>query len=89
MTQGVILDIIQSAVLTVITAAAPMMIVAITVGLLVSIFQATTQINEQTLAFVPKIVAVLLSVMIFGSFIMTTIMNFTVNLYNSINNIII
>jgi len=88
MSQAEVLTVMQNAIYTVILAAAPMLIVAIVVGLMVSVFQATTQINEQTLAFVPKIIAILLSLMIFGSFILTTLMNFTTSIYNSINLII-
>jgi flagellar biosynthetic protein FliQ len=88
MSQSEVLGVMQNAIYTVILAASPMLIVAITVGLLVSVFQATTQINEQTLAFVPKIVAILLSLIIFGSFILTTLMNYTTALYNSINLVI-
>lgn len=73
------------AVYTVLKASAPMMIVALVVGLIVSIFQATTQIQEQTLAFVPKILAVLLSIIIFGPWILTTLVEFTYNLLNNIN----
>jgi flagellar biosynthetic protein FliQ len=88
MNQADVLSIMQNAIYTVIVAAAPMLVVAIVVGLLVSIFQATTQINEQTLAFVPKIIAILLALIVFGSFILTTLMNFTTGLYNSINLIL-
>jgi flagellar biosynthetic protein FliQ len=55
------------------------------VGLLVSIFQATTQINDQPLAFVPKILAVLLSLLLFGGYIITTLQGFILRLYESIN----
>ena len=88
MTQADVLTVMQNAIYTAILAASPMLIVAIVVGLLVSVFQATTQINEQTLAFVPKIIAILISLMLFGSFILTTLMNFTTGIYNSINTII-
>ena len=88
MSQAEVLDVMQSAIYTTILAAAPMLIVAIVIGLLVSVFQATTQINEQTLAFVPKIIAILLSLMIFGSFILTTLINYITGLYNSIPLII-
>ena len=88
MSQAEVLSVMQNAIYTAILAAAPMLVVAIVVGLLVSLFQATTQINEQTLAFVPKIIAILLSLMIFGSFILTTLMNFITSIYNSINLII-
>jgi flagellar biosynthetic protein FliQ len=85
LTQSDVIQIISDGVWTVIVASAPMLIVAIVVGLIVSIFQATTSINEQTLAFVPKIVAVLASLIIFGAFIMTTIIEYIQRLYGSIN----
>ena len=88
MSQAEVLTIMQNAIYTAIVAAAPMLTVAIVVGLLVSVFQATTQINEQTLAFVPKIIAILLSLIVFGSFILTTLINYITSLYNSINLII-
>jgi flagellar biosynthetic protein FliQ len=72
------------AVYAVLKASAPMLIIALVVGLVISIFQATTQIQEQTLAFVPKIVAVLLSILIFGPWILTTLVDFTYNLLNNL-----
>ena len=87
--QGEIISILTQAITTVIICAAPMLLVAMIVGLLVSIFQATTQINEQTLAFVPKIVCVMLALLIFGSFIFSTVGGFVTRLFNSINTIII
>ena len=85
--QGDIINILTQAVTTVILCAAPMLIVAMVVGLLVSIFQATTQINEQTLAFVPKIVCVMLSLLLFGGFIFSTVGGFVTRLYETINQI--
>lgn len=73
------------AMYTVLKASAPMMLIALAVGLTVSIFQATTQIQEQTLAFVPKILAVLISVLIFGPWIMTTLVEFAYNLLNNLH----
>jgi flagellar biosynthetic protein FliQ len=52
------------------------------VGLLVSIFQAATQINEQTLTFVPKIVAVFITLLIFGSWLIKVLTVFTVGLFD-------
>ncbi|MFD2613017.1 flagellar biosynthesis protein FliQ [Paenibacillus gansuensis] len=72
------------AVYTVLKASAPMLIIALVVGLLVSVFQATTQIQEQTLAFVPKIVAVFAAVLLFGPWILTTLVDFTYNLFNNL-----
>ena len=88
-TQGEVIYILTQAVTTVVLCAAPMLIVAMSVGLIVSVFQATTQINEQTLAFVPKIVCVLLSLLLFGGFIFSTIGGFVTRLYSSINSIAI
>jgi flagellar biosynthetic protein FliQ len=86
---GDVIQIITQAVTTVILSAAPLLIVAMVVGLLVSIFQATTQINEQTLAFVPKIVCVMLALIVFGSFIFSTIGGFVVRLFDTLNHILI
>ncbi|SFL46017.1 flagellar biosynthetic protein FliQ [Paenibacillus sp. 1_12] len=72
------------AVYTVLKASAPMLILALVVGLAISIFQATTQIQEQTLAFVPKIVAVLLAFLVFGPWILNTLIDFTYNILNNL-----
>ena len=85
-TQGEVISILTDAITTVVLCAAPMLLVAMVVGLIVSIFQATTQINEQTLAFVPKIVAVMLSLLVFGSFIFSTIGGFVTRLFETINS---
>jgi len=66
-----------------------MLIVAMVVGLLVSIFQATTQINEQTLAFVPKIVCVMLALLLFGGFIFATVGGFVNRLFDQLNSLVI
>ncbi len=84
MSQSDVIAIIKDAVYTTISAAAPMLVVAMVVGLVISIFQATTQINEQTLSFVPKIVAVLLSIVLFGGHIFGTVQSFVVRLFESI-----
>ena len=80
--QGDVIGIMTQAITTVIISAAPMLIVAMVVGLIISIFQATTQINEQTLAFVPKIVTVMLALLVFGSFIFSTVVGFVVRLFD-------
>jgi flagellar biosynthetic protein FliQ len=71
----------QDAITTILTVAGPMLIVAMVVGLIISIFQATTQISEQTLAFVPKIVAILLTLLLAGGFIITNLTEFTERMY--------
>ena len=87
--QGMIINVLTQAITTVIMCAAPMLLVAMIVGLLVSIFQATTQINEQTLAFVPKIVCVMLTLLIFGGYIFSTIGGFVTRLFNQINSMVV
>jgi len=59
------------------------------VGLIISIFQATTQINEQTLAFVPKIVCVMLALLLFSTFIFGNVGGFVSRLFERLNSILI
>jgi len=87
-TQVEIIGVLTDAITTVILSAAPMLIVAMAVGIIVSIFQATTQINEQTLAFVPKIVCVFLTLLLFSGYIFSRIGGFVSRLFESINTIV-
>ena len=66
-TQGEVLDIASQAIYTIIVVSAPLLLVSLIIGLIISIFQTVTSIQEQTLTFVPKILAVLVGMMIFGS----------------------
>lgn len=66
LSQVEVIHVMKDAIYTLILTAMPMLIAALGIGLLVSIFQATTQINEQTLAFVPKILGVMLALLLFG-----------------------
>jgi flagellar biosynthetic protein FliQ len=78
----------QDAVYTILTVAAPMLLTGMAVGVIVSIFQATTQINEQTLAFVPKIIAILLSLIIFGGWMLSNLSDFTLRMFSMIETMI-
>ncbi len=82
MTPELAVDICRKAIQTILMCSAPMLIVALIVGLLVSIFQAATQINEQTLTFVPKIVAVFVTMLIFGSWVIKIVTVFTIGLFD-------
>lgn len=82
MTPEIAIDICRKAIQTILMCAAPMLIVALVVGLMISIFQAATQINEQTMTFVPKILAVFITLLIFGSWIINTLTIFTVGLFD-------
>ncbi|MCL2078486.1 MAG: flagellar biosynthesis protein FliQ [Oscillospiraceae bacterium] len=84
-----VIDILTQAITTVVLSAAPMLIVAMAVGLIISIFQATTQINEQTLAFVPKIVCVMLALLLFSTFIFGNVGGFVSRLFERLNSILI
>ncbi|MDR1117329.1 MAG: flagellar biosynthesis protein FliQ [Oscillospiraceae bacterium] len=85
MSQGEVITIMQDAIYTTIMTSLPVLLVAIVIGLVVSIFQATTQINEQTLAFVPKIIGIFLALLLFGNFMMGNLQDFTIRLFESIN----
>ena len=71
MTPETVIAIAEEGIWTVLIICGPLLIIALVVGLIVSIFQATTQIQEQTLAFVPKIVAVLLGLIFFGPWMLS------------------
>ncbi len=62
-----------------------MLVLGLVVGLIISVFQATTQIQEQTLAFVPKIVAVLLALLLFGPWIITKLVDFTTQILGNLH----
>ncbi len=80
-----VLKLAQDAIRTVLLVSAPMLGFSLIVGLIVSILQAVTQIQEATLSFVPKIVAVLLSLIIFGPWILRYITEFTSELLANIS----
>lgn len=84
MTQVMVLDIMKQAFFTIMMVAGPILIIALIVGLLISILQATTQIQEQTLSFVPKIVAVIFGLIIFGNFMLNGLVTLTTELYKLI-----
>ncbi|OGS69687.1 MAG: EscS/YscS/HrcS family type III secretion system export apparatus protein [Firmicutes bacterium RBG_13_65_8] len=75
MTQEMVLNLGRQAVWTVLSVSAPVLGLTLAVGLLVSIFQATTQIHEQTLTFAPKIVATLVALLVCGSWMMNQMLD--------------
>jgi len=84
MDQETVITIAQNALLTVIYVSAPLLLVSLIVGLAVSVFQATTQIQEATLTFIPKILAVILTLAVLGSWMLNMMTDYTLNLYKSI-----
>lgn len=83
MTVEAVLDIASEALWTIIITSAPLILLSLVVGLIVSIFQAVTSIQEQTLTFVPKLLAMFIGLMVFGSFILNTLVSFIETLWNS------
>lgn len=83
MTEGQVLDVAKEAIYTIIICSAPMLIISLVVGSIVSIFQTVTSIQEQTLTFVPKIIAVFVGLMIFGSWILTNLTEFVTTLWSN------
>ncbi len=77
-----VVQIANQALFTVIETAAPILLVSMIVGLIVSVFQTVTSIQEQTLTFVPKIVAVFLTLMLIGSWMMTKMSSFMETLWS-------
>jgi flagellar biosynthetic protein FliQ len=85
---NVIMDIAQNAIRLVVYLAAPCLLAGLAVGLLVSIFQAATQIQEQTLSFIPKLIAMVVALMIMGPWMLQMWLDFTINLFHSIPDMI-
>ena len=80
MTVNDVTEIAAQAIYTIIKCSAPMLLVSLCVGLLVSIFQTVTSIQEQTLTFVPKVLAIFLSLMLMGHWVMNSMVEFMTGL---------
>lgn len=88
MDTALVLEIARQAILTAFYVAGPILLVSMVVGIVISILQATTQINEQTLTFVPKLIAIALSLLIFGQWMFTKVIEFTRYLWTNINQFV-
>lgn len=80
MTQDMVIDIAIDTVWIIIKVSAPMLIISLIVGLLISIFQTVTSIQEQTLTFVPKLIAIFVVIILCGGWIMDTVAKFMIEL---------
>ncbi len=83
MTVDVITDIARDALFLIIKASAPILLVSLAVGLLVSIFQTATSIQEQTLTFVPKIISIFLALMLMGNWLLTQLTDYMTDLWSN------
>ena len=87
MTTGMALQIVREGILETLLLAGPILLVAMGVGLIVAILQATTSIQEQTLSFVPKMAAILLGIVLLGRFLLDSLVGYTHRLFSMISNI--
>lgn len=85
MTPDAVITLGQETIKTMLLLSAPLLLCALVVGLIVSIFQAVTQINEATLSFIPKIVAIAVVLLICAPWMLDLITKFTTNLYENIS----
>lgn len=88
MTQDMAIQVGREALFMVMLVSAPMLGLGLIVGVVVSIFQATTQIQEQTLVFVPKIIATFVAILLFGPWILGMMVDYTREIFTSFNSLI-
>jgi flagellar biosynthetic protein FliQ len=88
MTPTTVIDIGRQAIEITLLISAPLFIAALATGLIVSIFQAATQINEATLSFVPKLIAVFVTLILAGPWMITVLTDFVQRLYGAIPSLI-
>lgn len=88
MTPATVVDIGRHAVELTLLISAPLFIAALAVGLLISVFQAATQINESTLSFVPKLVAIFVTLILAGPWMLTMLTDYIRRLYEAIPSLI-
>ncbi len=88
MTIDIAVRIVRQALGTVLLVASPVLVTSLIIGLIISIFQTTTSIQEQTLTFVPKLIGIFLSVIIFVPLMAQVLINFARNLFLSFPNIV-
>lgn len=89
MTEEAVLNIASDAIWTIIISAGPLLLVSLIIGLIVSIFQTVTSIQEQTLTFIPKLLGIFAVLIIMGSFILNNMVTFMTNLWSSFGDYIL
>ncbi|WP_293761869.1 flagellar biosynthesis protein FliQ [uncultured Aquitalea sp.] len=88
MSPELVINLVQQALYVLIIVAAPVLLVSLVVGLLVSVLQAATQINEMTLTFIPKLLAMFLVLVLAGPWMLSTLIDYTTRLFKSIPGMI-
>ncbi|USK35712.1 flagellar biosynthesis protein FliQ [Bacillus sp. F19] len=88
MSSEFVISIAEKAIYTTLIICGPLLAIALVIGLVVSVFQAATQIQEQTLAFVPKIVGVLIGLVFFGPWMLSTIISYAQDIFGNLNRFV-
>ena len=88
MTQDTVINLATQAMTLGLEVAGPILVVGLVIGLAVSLFQAVTQIQEQSLSFIPKIVGLALLIVILGPWMLDRLVNYATNLYMSIPSLV-
>jgi len=82
-----VLEIGREALVVILKTSGPIMLVGLLIGIVIALFQALTTIQEMTLTFVPKIIAIFISIVVFLPFMMTTVIEFAYTLFDRISNV--
>ena len=88
MTSGAVLQLFADALFLVITMVGVIVVPSLLIGLTVSVLQAATQINEQTLSFLPRLIATLLAIMLAGPWMLTKLLDFSTQLFHAIPGLV-
>jgi flagellar biosynthesis protein FliQ len=88
MNEDMIINLSSSTLKTIALVSSPMLLGALVIGILVSVFQAITQINEATLTFIPKMIVVTLIIMLAGPWMLDTLKGFTIEIFESVGDIV-
>jgi flagellar biosynthetic protein FliQ len=88
MTPDLVIDMLTKALQLSLLIASPMLLFGLVIGLIISIFQSVTQIQEMTLTFIPKIIGVIVAVMLFAPWMLDQIMTYTIQLFTNLHNYI-
>lgn len=83
--EQLVIDTMREGIMIMIKVSSPMLLVALIIGLVVSIFQTATSIQEQTLAFIPKIIGVFMAIVLFGSWMITILVTFITKIFTNFN----
>ena len=86
MTEELVMQLGHNALMTMVSLAGPVLIAAMLVGIIVSVFQAITQINEQTLTFIPKMVAVILVLVVMGPWMLRVMQEYAIGIFGGVGD---